>query len=258
MDELFKDVETLLSRVKIDFGGGCSVTKAYLMARLIRDERLKTTLDIGVYRGRSLFPQALAHRQFTSGIAYGVDPWDAQEAVQEQAPEAIAEKVKTWAAGIDLQSIYEEVVSLTSTLNLQANITLVREPSSKAIEYFRTNNVLFDLIHIDGNHDTVRVREDLDHYLPRLRPGGYLVLDDVSWASIRPLYDEVKSRLSHVFELVDSSNDFAIFWNSNDWLGTQQRRARLAPWRVRNVLGKVKGRVVRLWKANGRASSQHS
>ncbi len=258
MDELFKDVDNLLSRVKIDFGGGCSVTKAYLMARLIRDERLKTTLDIGVYRGRSLFPQALAHRQFTSGVVYGVDPWDAMEAVQEQAPEAMADKAKTWAAGTDLQNIYEEVVALTSALELQANITLVREPSSKAIEYFRTRNVFFDLVHIDGNHDTVRVREDLDHYLPRLRPGGYLVLDDVSWASIRPLYEEMKSRLSHVFELVDSRNDFAIFWNSNDWLGAQQRRARYVPWRVRNVLGKVKGRVVRRLKASGLASPQRS
>jgi SAM-dependent methyltransferase len=258
MDELFKDVEALLSRVKIDFGGGCSVTKAYLMARLIRDERLKTTLDIGVYRGRSLFPQALAHRQYTSGVVYGVDPWDAAEAVQEQAPEAIADKVKTWAAGTDLQNIYEEVVALTSTLDLGGNITLVREPSSKAIDYFRTRNILFDLVHIDGNHDTARVREDLDHYLPRLRPGGYLVLDDVSWASIRPLYQEVKSRLSHVFELVDSRNDFAIFWNSSDWLGAQQRRARYIPWRVRHVLAKVKGRVVRLLKANGRSSSQPS
>jgi len=252
MDQLFKDVEALLSRVKIDFGGGCSVTKAYLMARLIRDERLKTTLDIGVYRGRSLFPQALAHRKYTSGVAYGVDPWDAMEAVQEQAPEAIADKVKEWAAGADLQRIYEEVVALTSTLDLQANTTLLREPSSKAIEYFRARNILFDLVHIDGNHDTVRVREDLDHYLPRLRPGGYLVLDDVSWASIRPIYDELKLRLAHVYELVDSRNDFAIFWNSKDWLGTRQRRARYVPWRVRNLLGKVKGRAVRLLKAGAR------
>lgn len=249
MDELYKDVDALLGHIKIDFGGGCSVTKAYLMARLIRDEQLRTTLDIGVYRGRSLFPQALAHRKYTSGVAYGVDPWDAMEAVQEQAPEAIADKVKEWAAGADLQKVYEEVVALTSSLDLQANTTLVREPSSKAIEYFRSRNISFDLIHIDGNHDTVRVQEDLDYYLPRLRPGGYLVLDDVSWASIRPIYDELRSRLAHVFELVDSRNDFAIFWNSTDWLGTQQRRARYAPWRVRDVLRKVKGRAVRLLKA---------
>jgi predicted O-methyltransferase YrrM len=248
MDDLFKDVEALLSRVKIDFGGGCSVTKAYLMARLIRDERLKTTLDIGVYRGRSLFPQALAHREYTAGMAYGVDPWDAMEAVQEQAPAAIADKVKAWAADADLQKIYEEVVALTATLNLEANTTLVREPSSKAIEYFRTRDIRFDLVHIDGNHDTVRVREDLDHYLPRLRPGGYLVLDDVSWASIRPIYDELRSRLAHVFELVDSRNDFAIFWNSKDWLGAQRRRAAYLPWHARAALSKVKGRAVRVLK----------
>lgn len=248
MDELFSDVDALLNRVKIDFGGGCSVLKAYLMARLIRDERLKTTLDIGVYRGRSLFPQALAHRKYTSGMAYGVDPWDAAEALQEQAPADISDKVKEWAKGTDLQAIYQEVAAATKAFDLEANCTLLRQPSSSAITYFRERNISFDLVHIDGNHDTARVREDVDLYLPRLRPGGYLVLDDVSWESIRPIYDELKRQLSHVYELVDSRNDFAIFWNSTDWVGAQRRRAHYLRWRLRAKLGKIKGRALRLVK----------
>lgn len=245
MDQLFQDVDALLREVKIDFGGGCSVTKAYLMARLIRDEGLKSTLDIGVYRGRSLFPQALAHRSYTSGMAYGVDPWDAMEALQEHAPAAISSKVKQWAKDANLQAIYEEVVTANQRLGLEAHCTLVRKPSSQAIEYFRERNISFDLIHIDGNHDTVRVREDVDLYLPRLKRGGYLVLDDVSWDSIRPIYDDLKSQLSHLFELVDSRNDFAIFWNDDDWLGAQRRRAQYLRWRGLAALRKAKGRLVR-------------
>ena len=246
MDKLYQDIDALLSQVEIDFGGGCSVIKAYLMACLIRDEGLRSTLDIGVYRGRSLFPQALAHRQHTSGVAYGVDPFDSMEAVQQDAPAAISDLVKAWARDTDLQQVYDEVVSLTTKFDLEAHCTLVRQPSAKAIGYFRERDIVFDLVHIDGNHDTVRVREDVDLYLPRLRRGGYLVLDDVSWESIRPVYEELKSRLGHVFELVDSRNDFAIFWNSTDWVGTQRRRAHYARWRLSATLSKLKSRAVRL------------
>jgi len=56
---LFTELEEILGEIKIDFGGGCSFEKAYVMAWLIANYQLKSTVDIGVYRGRSLFPQAL-------------------------------------------------------------------------------------------------------------------------------------------------------------------------------------------------------
>ena len=39
------------------------------MAELIRTFEMKLTVDIGVYRGRSLFPQALSHRECSGGIS---------------------------------------------------------------------------------------------------------------------------------------------------------------------------------------------
>ena len=75
MSLLRRELSHLLTKIPIDFGGGCSVRKAHVMAWLISRFQLKQSLDIGVYRGRSLLPQSLAHRLSGGGIAYGVDPW---------------------------------------------------------------------------------------------------------------------------------------------------------------------------------------
>src|SRR5205823_4219064 len=74
------EIASMLSRVPLDFAGGCSASKAYAMACLIRDLGVQRSVDIGVYRGRSLLPQARADRGHTGGIAYGVDPWSKAEA----------------------------------------------------------------------------------------------------------------------------------------------------------------------------------
>src|SRR4051794_26030032 len=90
---LYRQVARVLEQIPVDFGGGCSVSKAHVMAWLIRRHQLTTTLDIGVYRGRSLFPQGIAHVQYTGGVVYGVDPWSSEAAREhdhEQLRDALA------------------------------------------------------------------------------------------------------------------------------------------------------------------------
>jgi hypothetical protein len=39
----------------------------------------------------------------------------------------------------------------------------------------------FDVVYIDGGHRYDQVSQDITSYGPRVKPGGYLVLDDASW-----------------------------------------------------------------------------
>jgi hypothetical protein len=54
------EIEDLLALAPSDFGGGCSPEKAHVLLWLIKHGRPAASCDIGVYRGRSFFPQALA------------------------------------------------------------------------------------------------------------------------------------------------------------------------------------------------------
>lgn len=37
------------------------------------------------------------------------------------------------------------------------------------------------VLHIDGNHDYSAVKEDVDLWLPHIKQGGWLILDDYFW-----------------------------------------------------------------------------
>src|SRR2546426_629635 len=125
---LFQNLTSLLDRIPTDFGGSCSLQKAYVMAWLIRRFKLQSTVDIGVYRGRSLFPQALAHRDYTKGVVYGVDPWSSQEAREKDNPE-LFEQIEEWADTTDFDGIYWDVKKMAEEFG--PHCVIVRKPSSE-------------------------------------------------------------------------------------------------------------------------------
>jgi hypothetical protein len=62
--------------------------------------------------------------------------------------------------------------------------------------------------------------EDLDMYLPKLNPNGFIVLDDVSWDSVKPPFDRLNGRMKLLWKKVDNNgmNDFAVFWDESSFV----------------------------------------
>jgi hypothetical protein len=226
MNELRRQLSNALDGIKIDFGGGCSLSKGYVMAWLIKKYRITHSADIGVYRGRSLVPQAVAHREYTDGRAYGVDPWLSSEAREIDNP-TLRDAIDRFVDTTNFQAIFEDVGALLLRLELNQNCTLIREKASDAVRYFESEGIGFGLIHIDGNHDSDRVMEDVSLYLPRLRPGGFVLMDDVSWDSIKPAYSVVSKRFYRVYQRTDKWNDYAVFWDAPSWTAASLLRAQL-------------------------------
>lgn len=59
------------------------------------------------------------------------------------------------------------------------NVDVVRMSSEEAAGDFSDD--FFDWVYIDGNHYYDRVRQDLDLWFPKIKPGGYLAGDDYLW-----------------------------------------------------------------------------
>lgn len=223
---LRREVREVLRNVQADFGGGCSFSKAFLIAELIRRYDLRTTVDIGVYRGRSLFPQAVAHRSYTHGVVYGIDPWSPLEARQSENL-ALKRELEAWLEQVDFQAIRQEVATFVDAWHLQDHCVLLAQTSKDAATHFWRNGTYFDLVHIDGNHDSKKVLDDVRLYVPRLRDGGFVILDDVSWESVRPAYEELRITLPLLCVRRDSANDYAVFWKGASRLGAKIRQCLL-------------------------------
>lgn len=214
------EVKRVLDEVPSDFGGGCPLQKAILMAELIRTFEMKLTVDIGVYRGRSLFPQALAHRECSGGIAIGIDPWSAAYAKQCDN-DSIQAELDSWIQKTDFEGLYHDVCAHLIKFNLTAHCRLVRNSSADALALFEQENIFCDMVHIDGNHDTQPVMADLANYLPRLASRGILILDDTSWSSVKPAFDLAASKLDLIIH--DQERDYAVLSKSRSLLEKMHR-----------------------------------
>ncbi len=172
-----------------DFGGGCPLDKALYLANAVVRNNMQCTLEIGVYRGRSLIPQALAHKR-TGGLVIGIDPFRRSSARELEAPAEYAAEIDNWLESTDFDAVYAQLSADLTELDLNPHVNLIRATSDDALP--RVKNVL-DMLHIDGNHDSVFVRRDLANYLPLLRKGGLLIMDDVDWQSVAACLDDVEA-----------------------------------------------------------------
>lgn len=171
------------------------VDKQVMLAHLIISNDLKKAVEIGVYTGGSLIPQVVA-LMHTGGEAIGIDPYSKAEAEQKDNRE-ILDAIDPGILNSDRDEMYRSVLSLLDRHELSSTCTILRMTSNDAAAEVEE---AIDLLHIDGNHDYDRVMDDLVNYLPKLRVGGFLVMDDVDWGSIAPLYGLVKKQMQPVYE----------------------------------------------------------
>lgn len=195
------EVEAAIERIHAETprrdGGGCPPRKQRILAHLIVSRDLKRAVEIGVFAGGSLFPQAVAMRH-TGGQITGIDPWSASEAEQKDNLERIVPALgEGWAGRVDWDGLYREVGERLSRYGLAHHCTLVRNPSQRAAGAI---DGPLDLLHVDGNHDYARCADDLARWLPKVRSGGLLVLDDTAWDTIHPQYLDLKGRMRLVHE----------------------------------------------------------
>jgi len=176
--------------IPADVGGGCPIEKALYLANAIVKNNMKCTLEIGVYRGRSLVPQAIAHKR-TGGLAIGVDPFRKSSAKELESPAEHAAEIDRWLESTDFDGIHAELAAALTELELNPYVNLIRATSDEALP--RAKEYALDMLHIDGNHDSVFVRRDLANYLPLLKQGGLLIMDDIDWPSVAVCLDDVEA-----------------------------------------------------------------
>jgi predicted O-methyltransferase YrrM len=195
------DLETAIERIRAEMPprseGACPPRKQRILAHLIVERGLTRAVEIGVFAGASLFPQAIAMRQ-TGGQVTGIDPWSEAEAEQKDNLDRILPLLgEGWAKRVDWDGVYREVEERIRRHGLSPHCVLLRMPSQQASSAIEGP---LDLLHVDGNHDYVRCADDLARWVPKLRSGGLLVLDDTAWDTIHPQYLEMKARMGVVYE----------------------------------------------------------
>lgn len=208
---LWYRLQAIVCRVPVDYGGGGGIEKACVLSSVILEHHIERVVEIGVYRGRSLLPMAAALHYAGSGEIVGVDPWSAADAQQNDLANfpAAAAGVNEFVNSLDWSGIWREVLERIAQFGLGSCCRLLRTTSHEAAGEFPDHSI--GMVHIDGNHDTEAVCGDVNVWVPKLVPGGFLVMDDATWSSVRVAMAEIEKSATRIFQFVGRANDFAIF-----------------------------------------------
>lgn len=156
--------------------GWCDPAKGLALAELVIKEKCLNCLEVGVFSGKSLISTAYGLRENGTGVIHGIDSWSTPDCIVD----VDAKDAEWWTKNVDLPAIYEECLRHIDNTGLGRFITLHRTSSLIAAKYL---DGPFDLLHIDGCHSEWSSTSDVTLWLPRLRAGGFLVMDDVNWES---------------------------------------------------------------------------
>jgi predicted O-methyltransferase YrrM len=178
--------------------GWCSIEKASLIAELVRAERPKICVEIGIFGGRSLVPCAAALRENDDGGAiYGIETWSAAVATEHVTNKENDE----WWRNLDYADIKSEFLKFLVANKLVGWVRLIEAPSADAIAIFRS----IDYLHIDGAHSIFNAAEDVVLYFKRLKPGGIIIMDDVNWETTAPAYQILKALCDPIATVKDEA-----------------------------------------------------
>ena len=151
---------------------------AAAMRELILHEKPAVMVEIGVFAGKSLINSALALKQNGKGVIYGVDPWRNRDAVHALSPNDCK---PTWV-NIDLDAVHTSCMHAVWEHELE-NVVIIRATSKMAAPLFWPMSI--DSLYIDGGHSEECATWDTIHYLPKVKRGGYIWVDDTTWPSLQ-------------------------------------------------------------------------
>ncbi len=198
--ESVEDLKQRVAEALPRFHGWCTKEKAMQFIDLVLEVRPETCVEIGVFGGRSLFPVASALKFLEKGVVIGIDPWSLDEvlpffdAIKDQPHIA-------WWSKVNFDQIYYSYLSLISQNLLDDYVVTLRSTSEMAA--YAIGEI--DILYIDGNHNEKISNRDVELYLPKVRSGGYIWLNDSLWRDIQSSVDFLFEACDFV-KLIDGGN----------------------------------------------------
>jgi predicted O-methyltransferase YrrM len=202
-----RNLHTLIINDKYDVGGLCLESKGNVIKELINTSNAKLCVEIGVFKGSSLlyFAESL---QDTGGKVIGIDPYQLTN-LKNDIPDKVSSHLiynVLFTEQKVLDEIHSKLIEIVEDNNLNNLIEIVRDTSEN---YYHNLNVeSIDVLHIDGNHDEEYVTKDIVNYLPLVKRGGYILMDDITWDGVK---NSINNHLKDHCDLVSNHVDFAVY-----------------------------------------------
>lgn len=180
--------------------GWCTKEKASHFIDLVLEVKPEVYVEIGVFGGSSLFPVASALKSLGKGMIYAIDPWDKLECIKYYDPIEDSADLQWWGK-INLVYVYYSYINMLRKHGLEDYCKTIKTTSEKAVSHIDS----IDILYLDGNHSEVCSLQDVSLYLPKVRQGGYIWMNDSLWPTRQKAVEQL-SEACDVVKLIDNGN----------------------------------------------------
>lgn len=146
-----------------------------LIKSYVKNLKNGTIVEIGVFGGATLLHLFDVCEQNNNKLI-GIDPWEKIEIFnginKSELPKNVLYENLYFSNRVNLERIIQKY-------NLK-NISLIHDNSYNVYNTFEDNSI--DILHIDGDHSTNGVYNDLKNFYPKVR--GVIIGDDYTWKSV--------------------------------------------------------------------------
>lgn len=182
------------------------------IGNLLQKEGFETAIEVGVQSGA--YSDILISKWNSCRLYVMIDPWLKQKHYDDSA---------NFDNNVQ-QQIFHNAMKVVNKYN-NVEFIILKTTSKLAVKYVK--NLLYDFIYLDGRHDYVSVKQDINMYFPLLKPGGILAghdyLDTANEANPWKLDEngnvnnEKKAVKSAVDEFANKSKLHVITTNEEKW-----------------------------------------
>lgn len=144
------------------------VLRTEILTHIISTRKYNTIVEIGVWKANNLLSLADDN---SNCFFYGVDPY-----MYETYGENVNNDEKQNLLIKDAENIYGYVLNQAKKRN---NVEIIKKTSLEAVKNFKNRSV--DLVFIDALHTYKDVKDDILHWLPKIKAGGCLCGHDFSF-----------------------------------------------------------------------------
>ena len=162
-------------------------TKLLALMEAARRAPAGDVVEIGCLFGRTAALLAMMSARYDLGNVLCVDPWSLQSTEQGN------EDLKAAARGFDWAT-FRRIFEVNVAPFAQGRLNYIHALSTEGAKVYAARREIetetfgrtvyegaIGLLHIDGNHEYEHVLADVRDWVPRVKPGGWLVFDDYEW-----------------------------------------------------------------------------
>ena len=182
--------------------GWCQPEKAIDLYDRVVEEKASVVVELGVFGGKSLVALGLGAKKIGDCKVIGIDPWKHEDALNESEGAN-----RDWWAAQDLEAIYQQARHVINRAMLSGVVQLIRKNSVDSLQDVGSD---IDILHIDGNHSEWDSCRDVLNWLPKVKKGGIIYMDDEDWVSTIQAQTFLKEKCARV-GTIKTTNECGVY-----------------------------------------------